>query len=129
MKVFGPYTRKDGRKHVILYELNKVRRTVSYPKFLLEQKLGIQLNKNETVDHINNDYTNDDFSNLQVLTRADNIRKSNIAKIINVSCGWCGNNFTLLLRVYKYRITNKNKSKRVFCSVSCGSKYQYRGKK
>jgi len=47
MKVYGPYTRKDGRQHVILYE-NGTRKTVSYPKYLLETKLGRPLDSNET---------------------------------------------------------------------------------
>ena len=67
MKVYGPYTRKDGRQHVVLYE-SGVPKTVSYPKFLLEQKLGRSLNADETCDHIDNDYTNNDVSNLQVLS-------------------------------------------------------------
>ena len=37
MKIYGPYTRKeDNRQHVIIIDGEK-RRTVSYPKFLMEQ--------------------------------------------------------------------------------------------
>lgn len=40
-KVFGPYTRKDGRQHVVLTHKNNKgliddRKTVSYPKYFLD---------------------------------------------------------------------------------------------
>ena len=36
LKVFGPYVRKDGRKHVVLQDPNtKKLKTVSYPKYLV----------------------------------------------------------------------------------------------
>src|SRR5580704_15869782 len=41
--VHGPYLRKDGRKHVVLYwRENDARRrqTISYPKWLMEQHVG-----------------------------------------------------------------------------------------
>lgn len=75
MKIYGPYTRKDGRKHVILRKDGKLQ-TISYPRFLLEEKLGRKLLPEETVDHIDEDLSNDDLSNLQVLSRAENARKS-----------------------------------------------------
>lgn len=84
--IYGPYTRKDGRKHIIL-KLKGTGKggfgnltTYSYPKFLLEMKLGQKLNRNETCDHKDDNFTNDDINNLQVLTRADNIRKADLGK-------------------------------------------------
>jgi hypothetical protein len=92
MKVYGPYKRKDGRLHVIIYNLNtKTRKTISYPKYLMENHLDITLNKNETVDHIDEDITNNDINNFQILTRTDNIKKaisngkSSISKLIEYS--------------------------------------------
>jgi hypothetical protein len=73
--VYGPYTRKDGRKHVVLWDGVKTK-TVSYPKFLMERKLGRKLIPPETVDHINGDFSDDRPENLQVLNRRDNILKS-----------------------------------------------------
>jgi len=68
MKVYGPYTRKDGRQHIILYDYaTNLRRTVSYPRYLLEQKLGHKLEDWEDADHIDNDKTNNDINNLQPL--------------------------------------------------------------
>lgn len=76
-KVFGFYVRKDNRKIVILQSLEDSKlKTVSYPKFLIEQHLGRYLTKDETVDHINADFTDDKIENLQILSRAENAAKS-----------------------------------------------------
>ena len=42
----------------------------------MEIRLGRRLNSDETVDHIDNDKTNDSPENLQVLSLKDNARKS-----------------------------------------------------
>lgn len=81
-KVTGPYTRSDGRKHLCLNnsklskgDPNKTR-TLSYPKALVEVREGRLLADNETADHIDEDFTNDDLNNLQILTRIGNAIKS-----------------------------------------------------
>lgn len=62
--VYGPYQGKDGRFRVIVN-----RKTVSYPKYLIEQSLGIKLDKNETVHHIDGNPANNSIDNLQVISR------------------------------------------------------------
>ena len=64
IKVYGPYTRKDGRQHVILVHEDLSRQTMSYPKYLMEQHLKRALLASETVDHINNDFTDNRIENL-----------------------------------------------------------------
>lgn len=84
--VLGPYLRKDGRKHIVLNNTalktgnkNKIK-TISYPKALMEIQLGRKLLKDETVDHIDENKSNDDLNNLQILSRADNARKAVLTK-------------------------------------------------
>ena len=48
--ICGPYLRKDGRKQITLIGNNK-RKTISYPKALVEAHLGGRLSNDETVDH------------------------------------------------------------------------------
>jgi hypothetical protein len=72
MKIYGPYLRKDGRKHVIIIHDNGISQTRSYPRLLLEQKLGRSLTDEETVDHIDGDFTNDAPENLRALSRVEN---------------------------------------------------------
>ncbi len=73
--VYGPYIRKDGRKIVILYDGRK-RSARQLAKVKLEVKLGRRLYWDEEVDHIDEDPTNDKFSNLQALTKSENASKS-----------------------------------------------------
>ena len=114
----------DERRHVILYDpVTKKRTTVSYPKFLMEQHLGRKLLPNETVDHKDEDYTNDDISNLQVLTRQDNASRS-APKMVIVEgvCQWCSKTFSLTKEQIKM---SRRPEKRAgpFCSNQCVGYY------
>jgi len=124
MKVYGPYSRKDGRQHVILYENGK-RKTVSYPKYLLETKLGRSLLPDETCDHIDGDYTNNCLENLQVLSRADNAAKSMAFKPAEQAyfvCPECNTSFYKKMRDVR---GNQIKQKKAgpFCSKKCSGRY------
>lgn len=66
----------DGRKRVLLYKNKKQDFGLSYAKYLKSVELGRILKSHEEVDHEDEDKTNDDPSNLQILTKAENIRKS-----------------------------------------------------
>ena len=122
MKVYGPYTRPDGRQHVILVNAAGVRRTVSYPKYLMEQHLGRELDPDlETVDHKDRDFTNNNLSNLQILSRPDHSSLDNKrAKMVEFICPECGSRETRLPRVIDQ---NRRQGKAgPFCSKSCSSK-------
>ena len=124
MKIYGPYTRKDGRQHVILYQNGK-RKTVSYPKFLLEQKLERALVDNETCDHIDGDHTNNSLDNLQVLSRSENSAKAMALKLAEQGyfvCPECHASFYKSMRDVR---SNQLVKKKVgpFCSKKCAGKY------
>lgn len=122
MKVYGPYIRKDGRQHVILYENGK-RSTVSYPKYLLETKLGRKLLHNETCDHIDGNPLNNSLDNLQLLSKSDNIRKHAAlqpAEFGTFTCPICLCSFTKRMNNIK---ANRKQGKRgPYCSRSCAGK-------
>lgn len=68
--------KKENRNYVVLRNSKtKKMNSMQYAKYLLSIKLGRVLTREETVDHIDNDKTNDSPDNLQVLSRADNVRK------------------------------------------------------
>lgn len=120
-KVYGPYTRKDGRKHVCVITNNK-RRTVSYPKWLVEQKLGRILSKDETVDHIDRNKSNDNLINLQILLKPEH-SSLDAKRCIkeNLKCLWCSKLFTRS-PVQIRNNARKNKSG-PFCGKACAGRY------
>lgn len=121
MTVYGPYTRNDGRKHVIHYD-GKTRRTQSYPRYLMEQHLDRELEQWEHVDHVNNDPTDDRIENLQLLTQQDNNKKSRVYKEYgDFVCPTCGDEFMSLMKDYRYHQVKKKK-RGPYCSKSCAGK-------
>jgi hypothetical protein len=124
LKIYGPYLRKDGRKHIVIYDFQKgIRKTKSYPKYIMEKYLGRSLKNNETVDHINNDFTDDRIENLQILSRADNIRKSTPKrKMYNLICSFCKKVF---IKDAGYFNCNKKLKRKCYCSKSCAGKGSY----
>lgn len=113
--IYGPYSRSDGRKHVVLwYEFKGSNITLSYPKYLVERLYGRKLIEPETVDHIDGNFSNDAYSNLRVLHRIDNASAGSKIRprksYPNKQCVFCGNEF--------YTRDNRNK----YCSKSCSGK-------
>lgn len=95
MKCYGPYTRKDGRQIVILKTPGiKNNRTVSYPKYIVECYLGRYLDNDETVDHIDGNFLNNDIDNLRVVPRSEHVRSHQVHKVAqNRICPICGCEF------------------------------------
>ena len=67
---------KDGRKRVDLFNSNEDRTTISYARYIMSVSLGYVLSKDYEVDHIDRDNTNDDISNLQVLSVEEHRQKT-----------------------------------------------------
>jgi len=129
VKLLGPYIRNcDKRWYLKVIKSDGKRTTLSYPKYLMEKKLGRYLNENETVDHIDRNPSNNDFSNLRVIYRAKHAYEdSKFLKKKKFKCPQCNKYFELegnKLRQVIYN-TSKRKIKRAgpFCSKSCAGKY------
>ncbi len=122
--VLGPYTRKDGRQHIVLnntskskYESGKLK-TISYPKAIMEVYLNRRLEKNETVDHIDKDYLNNDIQNLQVLDRKVHAKlDAKRVKYLPVKCTICKKEFI------PTRSQFRSGRKGFFCSKKCSGLY------
>lgn len=120
-KIYGPYLRKDGRQQLVIKTDDKLT-TISYPKWLMEQHLGRKLESWETVDHIDNNPLNNDLQNLQILSRAENARKSVVyAEQIQLKCKCCGSLFfkRKALEIYERAVRKKDGP---FCSKKCVGK-------
>lgn len=121
--VHGPYKRRDGRQIVIVIDDKGKRRTVSYPKWLMELQVGRKLDPNlETVDHIDSNFENNDINNLRIVPRdqhsADDTRR---VKYVKFTCAWCDKEFERSPRLVRDK-AKKNKAG-PFCSRTCAGKY------
>jgi len=128
-KVYGPYLRKDNRQHAILYD-GKVRRTLSYPKYLMEMHLGRHLLLMEDVHHKDGNPLNNALSNLEVIDHAEHCREhsTKYRKPKVVTCSWCGKDFTLTVKQQRNKAGNMSRrtgtrNGNVFCSRTCSGSY------
>jgi endogenous inhibitor of DNA gyrase (YacG/DUF329 family) len=123
VKVYGPYTRSDGRQHVILVS-GSLRRTVSYPKYLMEKHLGRELDPNlETIDHIDRDFTNNSLENLRVIPRSKHsCEDQKRVKLLTGNCLMCSK-VVENIKPSKARRDKKAGKAGPFCSKQCIGKY------
>lgn len=130
MKVNGPYIHKTGRlkgrRYVNIIFDDGRKTSVLYSRYLMEQYLGRKLSYDETVDHIDNDFTNDDFDNLQIITRSQNAAKrhvdtKNFKTLVTLVCVNCQTEFVRDNRFEKHN--RKQGKKGPFCGKSCAAKW------
>ncbi len=124
-KVYGPYTRKDGRQHVCLTTIEngvRVKKTVSYPKYLTEIRTGRYLIGGETIDHLNGDVLDNSDRNLQIVSREHNSSKAaRRVETCDVLCVWCKSvTFKPTRSQYEKRSSTKAGP---FCSRKCTGEY------
>lgn len=127
MKINGPYIRKDSRSHICIVHDDGRKQTKSYPRYLMEQHLNRELLPSETIDHIDNDKTNNNISNLQILTLSENTKKHhklNPRKLYTFICPYCNKQSTKWDNNVKGNI-KKGKSGH-YCSRSCAGKATYK---
>ena len=115
------YLREDkfGRKRVDLVNSEKDRTTIAYARYLMCVKVGYVLSNEYEVDHIDRDCSNDDITNLQILTKEDHLYKTSLemttgrnTKIVNCAC--CGKLFEREVRQIRYE--------KQLCSRVCNGK-------
>lgn len=123
IKLYGPYFRKDGRKHIIKHNTETKRRTtVSYPKHLMEEHLGRDLLPNETVNHINRNFTDNRLCNLEILDRSEHAKlDAKRVKRFIFTCEWCGE----IGSQQGHNLDGNEKQGKAgpFCSRSCAGSY------
>lgn len=124
-QLYGPYIRKDGRKIVIVRNSTSYKQqTISYPKYLIEVESGQRLSGEITVDHIDRDFTNDSFDNLQPLDRANHTRKDAYKLVpVTIICNICGTTFILdgkkLSSHFRNKRIGKPSKSGPYCSKRC----------
>jgi hypothetical protein len=118
----------DGRRRVLLYKNGKQDFGLSYAKYLKSIELGRILSPAEEVDHKDEDKTNDDPNNLQVLTKTENIRKSHEHRTrtkeeegfyTEITCA--NPNCTNLIKLTPGKLKDRDNQRGCACSRECAA--------
>lgn len=125
-KITGPYLRPDGRQHMIVTKSDGIKTSISYPKYLVEIHLNKYLAENETIDHIDRNFTNNKLSNLQIIDRS-NHAKLDVLRL-KPKAFFCPTFDKLFvadgIKLQRIRCNlNNHKKFGPFCSRSCAGKY------
>lgn len=124
VKTYGPYEAKDGRLRIILKFKDNTKRTISYPKYLMECHLNRYLTEDETVDHIDSNSLNNNINNLRVLSRKEHCENDvHRNKDIVVKCTYCGKEFIIKGSMLHNRNRKDRHQTGYFCSKQCSGKY------
>lgn len=107
--------------------IKETKKVVSYPRLLLEEKLGRALCEDEQVHHVDGDLRNNDISNLEVMRLGEHQQHHSPAKYRDmiVNCTWCGKEFLWTAKQQRYHYSNGYGAMEDyhFCSKSCVGKY------
>ena len=123
LKIYGPYKRKDGRLHICVI-VNGKKTSISYPKYLVEKHLGRKLLPNETVDHIDNNPSNNKLSNLRILDRSEHASQDSKRLVkIKTKCVWCRRVIVLSSSQIHNRCRKDKKVAGPFCGKHCSGQY------
>ena len=125
MNDYKVYICKDGRARIYLKDINKV---ISYPKFIMEQKLGRELLPNEQVHHKDGNPLNNEIDNLEIKLLGEHQREHNPQKYYDkyTICEWCGKSFLWTANQQRNFYRNQGRKNRItkqhinpFCSKKC----------
>lgn len=113
---------KERRRVLALIDNNGNHTSTSYARYLMSCHIGRYLEKDEHVDHIDNDKMNDVLENYQILSRIENNRKNRCRTFISLICPICGEEFSKEKRQLSSKI---KQGKKPTCSRRCGGKVSH----
>jgi len=105
----------QNRRNVVLFNNQSDRTTISYARYLMGVKLGYEVSDHLEVDHKDDDKTNDDINNLQLLTKEENLLKE------QYYCAYCTDSFILTEAEVNERLAKNVEM--AFCSRSCSTNF------
>ena len=126
MKYYN-YTSKDGRvRTVIKYDSGNIT-SKSYPRILMEEKLGRPLKPYEDVHHIDGNVSNNSLNNLTLINHGEHQLLHNPPKYIDkmATCQVCKKQFvwTAKRQSLYFRDIKRGRNRIIACSKSCSSRY------
>lgn len=125
-RIYGPYCQKSNsnRQIVILMDESGNKKTVSYPKYIVEKHFNRYLSTEETVDHIDGNFFNNDISNLRIIERKQHCLQDAVRnKAIYAFCAFCGKPFRFWGSTLHHRNRTDKHQSGYFCSRQCCGKY------
>lgn len=126
MELINTYVCPDGRVRAYCKDEKGKHKVVSYPRILMEEKLGRPLKPNEDVHHKDGNMQNNDISNLEVVLHGlhQHLYHSPQKYFDKMAiCDVCGKEFLWTAKRQQWYYTDlKRGHKRVIsCSRSCSS--------
>jgi len=100
---------KDGRIRCVLVYKNGIKKTISFPKLLIEKHLGRELLPNEQVHHIDENLLNNDISNLVVIYRGEHQRQHSLGKHYIISAETCEKRSLIAKELWKKGVYSNRK--------------------
>lgn len=124
-KLYGPYNSgKDGRLRAVLVYPDSTKKTISYPKYIVECNIGRYLTDDETIDHIDGNPLNNDISNLRIIKRNEHAyNDAQRNKDVIYKCDYCGKEFIIKGDKLHYIFRKDRENSAHFCSRKCAGKY------
>lgn len=119
------YISKDNRVRYYYKDANGKNHFGSYPRILMEEKLGRPLEPNEDVHHIDGNPLNNDLENLEVIKHGEHQREHSIKYSDTIEkCVVCGKSFQMTRHGWSRIIADihRGKSRILTCSKSCAGK-------
>ena len=121
------YTGTDNRVRIVYVNDDGSRHTKSYPRILMEEKLGRPLEPFEDVHHLDNNPLNNSIENLVVKIHGEHQREHNPSKYKDTYafCEVCGTKFIWTAKRQRtyYIDLRRGKDRIISCSRSCSSFY------
>lgn len=128
LTVVNVYKRRDdGRWVAYCVDNMGSPHIISYPRILMEEKLGRPLEPDEDVHHIDGNVDNNDINNLEILKHGEHQRAHSIKYVDTIeSCMICGASFVMTAKQWSRLFADLSRSDRksriLTCSKSCAGK-------
>ena len=123
----------DGRVRALIVNSDGTKINKSYPRLLVENKLGRPLKPDEDVHHIDGDPRNNDISNLSIKYHGEHQREHSMKYFDKeIICDNCGKRFLWTAKQQcqwvsnSQRPKNKGKTRHHFCCKHCAAQFNRR---